>query len=148
VEHGFSIKGDNIMSIVKEHYRDFVGTLSVRITELSAQLESMDFTEETWLEYGMINHELQSLTRIQEHFADSSRWAEFETLESLKTYIQTIKCAYESIDAYSKSVLPNCKTLIGITHEEWDKLEETRYRLLNTLETWHLFADFCENGTI
>jgi hypothetical protein len=149
-EERFKKQEENKMiSIVKEHYRDFVGTLSVRRAEIKEELESIPYDEENWFEYNTLDKEFGHLTAVQEFFMDSSRWGCFKSLELLKLYVQNIRNTYASVNAYSKTVFSvESGELVGVTQEEWDELEEFRYELLKKLEAWALFADFCENGMI
>lgn len=139
-------------TIHKEHYRDFVGTLSSKRLTLDNEMSSIrwsDGDDATYYEYNNLYKEFDHLTSIQKFFMDSSKWSYFDSLETLKLYVQVIENAYKNIDAYSKTVLPvDGGNLVGITNKEWDELESYRYKLQKKLAAWSLFTYFCENGNI
>lgn len=138
--------------IHKEHYRDFIGTLSAKRASLDDEMNSIhwsDGDDATYYEYNNIYKEFDHLTSIQNFFMDSSKWSNFDSLELLKLYVQVIENAYKNIDTYSKSVLPvDGGKLVGVTNKEWDELESYRYELRKKLAAWSLFVYFCENGNI
>ena len=138
------------MMIVKEHYRDFIGTINTRRAELANEIEFLiDGDECKFMELQVAEEELHYLTSVQEFFMDTSRCAHFKSMELLEMYVNVIKSAYKSMDAYSKSVLPiDGGETIGVSQKEWNEIESTRYELLEKFGAWNLFAKFCKNGTI
>ena len=138
------------MSIVKEHYRDFTGTLLAEIETLNNDIKALNQSDEIeYYEAQDIYRQIYYLESIHEHFKCEERWATFNSLEDLKTYVTTLKNTYDSMYAYSKAMLPaECNDLIGVTQEEWDKLEGARYRVAKSLNAWELFEQFCESGNI
>lgn len=138
------------MSIIKEHYRDFLGALMCKIEKIEAEIQGLDLEDESaCFEYEIYNHELSHFAGVRDYLTDESRWVYFDSLESLKGYVQTLDNAYESMTAYVNVVLPvDGGELVGITAAEWDQIESIRYELLQKFKAWSLFEDFCESGDI
>lgn len=154
------------MIIIKEHYRDFIGTLASKIAELHAEIktweediygvedyiedsEDYEYSAEDYEEYNMLQREFNHLTSIQKFFMETDRWAEFESLDILKLYVEVIEHNYKSMDEYSNTVLPvDGGNTIGITNEEWDFIETTRCELRKKIVAWTAFLNFCKHGQI
>lgn len=143
--------------IYKEHYRDFIGTLEVKLEELSHEIKAWGDKFETMeeieygddYEYNSVCKESRVLKRIKKYFDNANRWANFENLETLKAYTDTINRTHDALTAYSNAVMPvDGGDLVGITQNEWDSLEKLRYKMSQRHQAWKCFLYFCENGTI
>lgn len=142
------------MRITREHYRDFIGALSKKIAEIEGNMteyhdERGVVDEEDWREYNELWKESNYLESVQKILREETRWAEFESLDALEVYVDNIDICFQSLDSYSKSVLPkDGGELVGATQAEWDRIESMRYELRWTWNAWNTFADFCEYGRI
>lgn len=143
--------------IYKEHYRDFLGTLEVKIEDLSKEITAWEEKFETMeeieygddLEYNSVCKESRVLKRVKKYFDNANRWSDFESLKSLKAYVSTIDRTCNSMTEYSKAILPvDGGDLVGVTQSEWDALEKLRYKVSQKYQVWKYFLYFCENGTI
>lgn len=145
------------MRITMEHYRDFIGTLAHKRAELNTEIKAWEHSlerGEVWdweaCELDCLRKNYNYYEKIQKYFLDNTDcWAEFESLEVLKEYTDQVVKAYKGLDEYSKVCLPvDGQPLVGISDEEWDRLEDMRWNLGETSIAWSSFAEFCEYGEI
>ena len=144
-------------TITMEHYRDFIGTLAHQMAEINTDMKAWEHAWERgeydycdYIEYDYMRKEFNALKECQDFFFErSERWMEFDTLESLKAYVQKIKDAYDALDAYSRAVFSyDTEDVTGVTDEEWDRLEWTRMDLSKSRFAWVTFEEFCEYGEV
>lgn len=136
--------------IHKEHYRDFIGTLSVKIEEIDAETNKLDLSDSAeWLEYDSLRNTLECYETAQKYFSDPCRWANFDNISSLESYVDSIINCFKSMDKHSESMSPVWGLgLIGATQEEWEVFESMRYEFSKKLTSWKLFLEFCKTGKI
>lgn len=136
------------MAIVKEHYRDFVGALSVKCEEIKKEIKSLYEEENAFFERDILEVQLNKLTETHKYFSNESRWS-FESMWDLKEYIDAMEIAFKALNEYSKFTLPvDGGELVGITQDEWNENENYRHELGKKIFAWNLFRDFCKYGDI
>lgn len=137
------------MFITKEHYRNFIDTLFVERAKLNKEIKALNSSNADYYEIKNCINQFDHFTSVQTYFMESDRWASFESLELLQTYVEVIKHNYQSMEEYSKSVLPkDGGELIGVTPKEWDELEIMRYELRERMAAWVEFLNFCKGGIL
>lgn len=144
------------MRITMEHYRDFIGTLAHKRAEWHTELMALEHAlqrgeldECDMFEYENASQNEDFYANIQKYFLETDRWAEFDSLETLKAYVDKISKAYKALDAYSDAVLPvDVQDTVGVSDEEWNRLEDMRWNLKKAEIAWSSFAEFCEYGEI
>lgn len=144
------------MKIVKEFYRDFIGTLAHKRAELNTEIKALehafereDHDECDCYEYASLKNDFHYYTKIQTFFMETERWTEFANLETLSLYAKVIEQNYNAINEYSKAILPvDGGETIGVTQEEWNEIETARYALREKMIAWLEFAAFCEHAHI
>ena len=133
-----------------EHYHNFLVALNNAIDETENEIDALETGD--WDDYehrDLFNH-LSMLTRINNFFINNAeRQVSFACLEDLRSYERVISELYNALDNQSKMVLPvDGGNPIGMSHEEWERLESTRYETRFAAYAWSAFADFVEYGTI
>ena len=71
------------------------------------------------------------------------------SIEELESYVEKSKTAYDSLTEYIETVLPeNGGELFGISYQDFDKIEGTRWTLGEQVRNWSLFLNFCKTGEL
>lgn len=136
--------------IHKEHYRDFIGTLSAKIETINAEISTLNSDDdfEFWEICGL-RDTINLYENTSKYFDNDSRRANFDSLLSLESYVEATENHLKSTVKYITTVLPEdgCD-LVGITQEEWDTLDTYSWELRKKVSAWKLFLEFCTTGKV
>lgn len=140
--------------ITKEHYDLFVEAIEQQLQELAKDLKGYEDIE-PWEFDGSAEMDRQDLDRFYGHYyhlkglTAEVRFVEFESLEALEIYVDNLTCTLTSLSDLSKQLLPkDSEEFVGVTYEEWDKVEHAKIVVSNLATWWNEFYDFVEQGRL